>query len=83
MARNPAGNPENYVHIVVGIAPGGIAVETKTTVNGATTYEAPSRPTSDAEVRLSRESTAQHRRTFRNVDDHPDRRTYRGTIASS
>ena len=58
MARNPAGGqnaaPENYVHEVVGFAPTGIAVETKTTVNSVTQYEAPKWDSSDAELRICR-----------------------------
>jgi hypothetical protein len=56
MVRDPASGAgkENYLHIVVGFAPTGIAVETKTTVNSATSYEAPSWSSSDAELRICR-----------------------------
>ncbi len=57
-ARNPAGADagltENYVHIVVGNTPAGIGIETKTTLNGATSYEAIPGPMGDAELRICR-----------------------------
>lgn len=57
-ARNPdgadRGGSENYVHIVVGNTPSGIGVETKTTLNGATSYEAVADGSGDAELRICR-----------------------------
>lgn len=57
-ARNPHGadhgGSENYVHIVVGNTPNGIGVETKTTINGATSYEAVADGSGDAELRICR-----------------------------
>lgn len=57
-ARNPAGADqgatENYVHIVAGNTPSGIGVETKTTVNGATSFVAVPGPSGDAELRICR-----------------------------
>jgi len=57
-ARNPdgadRGGRENYVHIVVGNTPRGIGVETKTTVDGATSYEAVPGESGDAELRICR-----------------------------
>jgi hypothetical protein len=55
MARSTASLPrQNYVHVVVGFAPTGLSVETKTTLDNATTYDAPVWPTADAEVRICR-----------------------------
>jgi hypothetical protein len=54
MARNPAGPPENYAFVVVGVDVNDLSVETKTTVNGASTYTGPSWPSGDAELRLCR-----------------------------
>ncbi len=55
MARNPSSPPrQNYVHIVVGFAPTGLSVETKTTTDNATSYEAPAWPSADAELRICR-----------------------------
>ncbi len=55
-ARNPdgadRGGRENYVHIVVGNTPNGVGVETKTTVEGATSYEAVPDASGDAELRI-------------------------------
>jgi hypothetical protein len=55
MARSTASLPrQNYVHVVVGFAPTGLSVETKTTLDNATTFDAPVWPTADAEVRICR-----------------------------
>ncbi len=58
MARNPAGvdqgQPENYVHIVIGASPNGLGVETKTTLNNDTKYDAPTWDSGDAQLRLCR-----------------------------
>jgi hypothetical protein len=54
MARNPTGATENYVFIVVGIDVNDQSVETKTTVNGASTYIGPSWPMPDAQLRICR-----------------------------
>lgn len=57
-ARNPAGADqsatENYVHIVVGNTPAGVGIETKTTLNGSTDYQAVPGPAGDAELRICR-----------------------------
>lgn len=57
-ARNPdgadQGGRENYVHIVVGNTPSGVGVETKTTVEGATSYEAVPDASGDVELRICR-----------------------------
>lgn len=57
--RNGAdvGGSENYVHIVVGNTPSGIGVETKTTLNGATSFEAVPGESGDAELRICRVSS--------------------------
>jgi hypothetical protein len=58
MARDPASDltgTQNYVHVVVGNGPNGVlAVETKTTVDGSSVYEAPVWPSPDAELRICR-----------------------------
>jgi hypothetical protein len=54
MARKPGGGPENYVFAVVGVDVNDYSVETKTTVNGASTYVGPSWPVPDAELRICR-----------------------------
>jgi hypothetical protein len=54
MARDPAAPPNNYVFIVVGNDVNDVSVETKTTVNSASTYTGPSSASSDAELRLCR-----------------------------
>ena len=54
IARNPAGTTENYVHIVVGNAENGLAVETKSTTNNVSKYEAPKWSSAQAELRLCR-----------------------------
>ncbi len=58
MARNPngvdKGGVENYVHIVIGATPNGAGVETKTTVNNDTKYEASTWDTNEAELRICR-----------------------------
>ncbi|MBC8161390.1 MAG: hypothetical protein H7Z42_09240 [Roseiflexaceae bacterium] len=60
-ARNPqgadVGSTENYVHIVAGNTPSGIGVETKTTVNGATSYEAVPSASGDSDLRICRIGT--------------------------
>ena len=57
-ARNPdgadRGGRENYVHIVVGNTPSGIGVETKSTRDGSTSYEAVPDASGDAELRICR-----------------------------
>lgn len=60
MARNPAGPPENYVFIVVGNDENDLSVETKTTVNSASSYAGPSWPSGDAELRICRLGAAMH-----------------------
>ncbi len=54
IARNPAGTTENYVHIVVGNAENGLAVETKSTTNNVSKYDAPKWSNAQAELRLCR-----------------------------
>jgi hypothetical protein len=58
MARNPQGAmpgaSENYVFIVAGFDEVDLSIETKTTVNSVSTYEGPTWPSGDAELRLCR-----------------------------
>ena len=62
MARNPAGDnagqPENYVFIVLGIDENDLSVETKSTTNSQSNYQGPSWPAPDAELRLCRRGAA-------------------------
>jgi hypothetical protein len=48
------GNLEDYVFIVAGYDVNDLSVETKTTVDGSSTYEGPSWPSGDAELRICR-----------------------------
>lgn len=55
MARSTAtAPPQNYVHVVVGFAPTGLSVETKTTEDSTTSYDAPAWPNGDAELGICR-----------------------------
>jgi|GEM_PF-2097162 len=54
IARNPASTTENYVHIVVGNAENGLAVETKSMTNNVSNYDAPKWISAQAELRLCR-----------------------------
>jgi hypothetical protein len=54
MARSPAPGPENYVFVVVGVDVNDFSVETKTTIEGRSTYEGPSWAPTDAELRICR-----------------------------
>ncbi|MBK6687679.1 MAG: hypothetical protein IPG45_24610 [Deltaproteobacteria bacterium] len=54
MARDGNSASENYVFIVVGYDENDLSVETKTTVNGNSTFVGPSWPSGDAELRLCR-----------------------------
>lgn len=54
MARDGNSASENYVFIVVGYDETDLSVETKTTVNGNSTFVGPSWPSGDAELRLCR-----------------------------
>jgi hypothetical protein len=54
MARDPSRALENYVFVVVGFDETDLSVETKTTVDGQSTYEGPAWPSGDAELRLCR-----------------------------
>lgn len=57
MARDPSGDgggAENYVFIVVGNDVNDLSVETKTTLSSVSSYEGPSWPSGDAELRVCR-----------------------------
>jgi hypothetical protein len=58
MARSPASDgteaPEDYVFIVVGNDENDLSVETKITENSMSTYDGPTWPSGDAELRLCR-----------------------------
>jgi hypothetical protein len=54
MARSPAAGPENYVFVVVGVDVNDFSVETKTTVDGKSTYQGPTWAARDAELRICR-----------------------------
>ncbi|MFO0722506.1 MAG: hypothetical protein U1E65_01905 [Myxococcota bacterium] len=54
MARDPRSPPENYVFIVVGRDENDLSVESKTTVASVSTYDGPTWPSGDAELRLCR-----------------------------
>jgi hypothetical protein len=54
MARGAAGGSENYVFIVAGHDPNGIAIETKNTTNSASQYSGVAWPSGDAQLRLCR-----------------------------
>lgn len=54
MARSPADGRENYVFIVVGVDVNDHSIETKTTVDGSSTYMGPVWTPWDAELRLCR-----------------------------
>ncbi len=53
MARDPSGNPENHVFIVLG-TDDDPSVETKTTVNGASQWNGPPWPGGEGELRICR-----------------------------
>jgi hypothetical protein len=57
MARSSIGSHENYVFIVVGVDTNDHSVETKTTVDGSSTYVGPAWPYHDAELRICRQSS--------------------------
>lgn len=54
MARSPAAGSENYVFIVVGNDVNDVSVETKSTLNGVSTFNGPSWPSGDADLRVCR-----------------------------
>jgi hypothetical protein len=54
MARNGGTGPENYVFAVVGYDENDLSVETKSTRDSVSTYEGPTWPNGDAELRLCR-----------------------------
>jgi hypothetical protein len=54
IARHPTAAAEDYVFIVVGNDENDLSVETKTTTNGASTYNGPTWPSGDAELRICR-----------------------------
>lgn len=56
MARAPTAR-ENYVFIVTGVDANGLAVETKSTTDGHSTFEQPSWPSGDADLELCRIGT--------------------------
>lgn len=54
MVRNPAGNSENYVHLVTGNTPNGPGYEHKTTVNNVSTYTAVGNGQTRHDLRIQR-----------------------------
>lgn len=54
MARDPTAPPENYVHVVVGHDPNGLATETKDTRGSSSRYTFVPWPSADAQLRICR-----------------------------
>lgn len=54
MARDPDGTSENYVFIVVGRDENDLSVETKSTIDSQSSYDGPTWPNAEAELRLCR-----------------------------
>lgn len=58
MARDATGAAQSYVFVVVGYDENDVSVETKTTAASVSTYDGPSWPSPDAELRICRVGSA-------------------------
>lgn len=60
MVRDPSAGAPNYVFIVMGADDNDVSVETKTTINGSSSYEGPPWPSGEGELRICRLGSTFH-----------------------